>query len=127
MIRRPPRSTLFPYTTLFRSHSLARRCLKRFVSDPSDFRMAEAARLLRIPKAQGEHYGSKGEDRTRRPRDRPDDPGVGWGRVPGRPRASPREEPGLHGGLTLESLSREVEGSIPGQVGSRSRSYGFCT
>ena len=25
--------------------------------------MAEAARLLRIPKAQGEHYGSKGEDR----------------------------------------------------------------
>src|SRR3712207_8191920 len=29
MIRRPPRSTLFPYTTLFRSHgclSLAERC-----------------------------------------------------------------------------------------------------
>src|SRR2546422_11358432 len=25
MIRRPPRSTLFPYTTLFRSHLLARR------------------------------------------------------------------------------------------------------
>src|SRR5438309_7044225 len=25
MIRRPPRSTLFPYTTLFRSHRLARR------------------------------------------------------------------------------------------------------
>src|SRR2546430_11704287 len=25
MIRRPPRSTLFPYTTLFRSTSLARR------------------------------------------------------------------------------------------------------
>src|SRR3712207_8263802 len=25
MIRRPPRSTLFPYTTLFRSHDLARR------------------------------------------------------------------------------------------------------
>src|SRR2546421_7640626 len=24
MIRRPPRSTLFPYTTLFRSHSLCR-------------------------------------------------------------------------------------------------------
>src|SRR2546426_8826411 len=24
MIRRPPRSTLFPYTTLFRSHDLAR-------------------------------------------------------------------------------------------------------
>src|SRR3989454_2203994 len=26
MIRRPPRSTLFPYTTLFRSDSLARGC-----------------------------------------------------------------------------------------------------
>src|SRR5258708_18778664 len=25
MIRRPPRSTLFPYTTLFRSHGLHRR------------------------------------------------------------------------------------------------------
>src|SRR5438270_3350780 len=25
MIRRPPRSTLFPYTTLFRSHQLGRR------------------------------------------------------------------------------------------------------
>src|SRR2546430_11476256 len=25
MIRRPPRSTLFPYTTLFRSHELHRR------------------------------------------------------------------------------------------------------
>src|SRR2546429_5266411 len=25
MIRRPPRSTLFPYTTLFRSHSIARK------------------------------------------------------------------------------------------------------
>src|SRR3712207_7474885 len=26
MIRRPPRSTLFPYTTLFRSRQLAHRC-----------------------------------------------------------------------------------------------------
>src|SRR2546430_6307311 len=30
MIRRPPRSTLFPYTTLFRSH----RCLRRDPSRP---------------------------------------------------------------------------------------------
>src|SRR5438874_7298245 len=29
MIRRPPRSTLFPYTTLFRSHDLRRRKLLR--------------------------------------------------------------------------------------------------
>src|SRR5256885_10668643 len=30
MIRRPPRSTLFPYTTLFRSHIICETC------DPSD-------------------------------------------------------------------------------------------
>src|SRR5260370_26903007 len=29
MIRRPPRSTLFPYTTLFRSRSMNERCPKR--------------------------------------------------------------------------------------------------
>src|SRR2546427_12151891 len=29
MIRRPPRSTLFPYTTLFRSQLAARRCHTR--------------------------------------------------------------------------------------------------
>src|SRR2546430_4212729 len=29
MIRRPPRSTLFPYTTLFRSRDLDRRPLRR--------------------------------------------------------------------------------------------------
>src|SRR3712207_8584557 len=29
MIRRPPRSTLFPYTTLFRSHSQAIACYER--------------------------------------------------------------------------------------------------
>src|SRR2546429_2451131 len=28
MIRRPPRSTLFPYTTLFRSPALARMCMR---------------------------------------------------------------------------------------------------
>src|SRR2546422_6361967 len=27
MIRRPPRSTLFPYTTLFRSHARPPRCI----------------------------------------------------------------------------------------------------
>src|SRR2546422_7100378 len=29
MIRRPPRSTLFPYTTLFRSHARRRQALDR--------------------------------------------------------------------------------------------------
>src|SRR3712207_8410784 len=35
MIRRPPRSTLFPYTTLFRSHALR---LRRGVDDEHDGR-----------------------------------------------------------------------------------------
>src|SRR2546422_4494783 len=36
MIRRPPRSTLFPYTTLFRSifHQAAMRSVPRSVKDP---------------------------------------------------------------------------------------------
>src|SRR2546430_4149799 len=32
MIRRPPRSTLFPYTTLFRSHRHAAVCVARRLS-----------------------------------------------------------------------------------------------
>src|SRR5260221_8698673 len=34
MIRRPPRSTLFPYTTLFRSHALSRVSAKPSMYDP---------------------------------------------------------------------------------------------
>src|SRR2546421_4269870 len=47
MIRRPPRSTLFPYTTLFRSHggwcgSTRRRCPRRCCSSrPSTWRRAQ--------------------------------------------------------------------------------------
>src|SRR5688572_32723386 len=42
MIRRPPRSTLFPYTTLFRSHPRrARRLLRRLADD-----LGAAARLV---------------------------------------------------------------------------------
>src|SRR2546430_5588475 len=40
MIRRPPRSTLFPYTTLFRSRDLAGRGI-----EPTDV----AVRLVRVP------------------------------------------------------------------------------
>src|SRR5690348_17997556 len=31
MIRRPPRSTLFPYTTLFRSHCIGTMCDHNFI------------------------------------------------------------------------------------------------
>src|SRR5882757_2948544 len=33
MIRRPPRSTLFPYTTLFRSHGAGRRMSRKKAND----------------------------------------------------------------------------------------------
>src|SRR5258708_23309339 len=42
MIRRPPRSTLFPYTTLFRSRALAHRLVLRGYSRPARSRMAAA-------------------------------------------------------------------------------------
>src|SRR2546430_10722333 len=34
MIRRPPRSTLFPYTTLFRSHTVSWRSLRTSEGNP---------------------------------------------------------------------------------------------
>src|SRR3712207_8578276 len=43
MIRRPPRSTLFPYTTLFRSAAGVRDCLIGVIHDP--LLAAEAHRL----------------------------------------------------------------------------------
>src|SRR2546430_2978894 len=46
MIRRPPRSTLFPYTTLFRSRKKAIGPFKRRLWDlPGDVRAANAADL----------------------------------------------------------------------------------
>src|SRR5256885_11847259 len=56
MIRRPPRSTLFPYTTLFRSALLAR--------DPGD------ARAWREPPfPRGDRRGLRRAIRARGPRD----------------------------------------------------------
>src|SRR2546426_8798180 len=59
MIRRPPRSTLFPYTTLFRSHpppELPHRHLAQLV------RLQEARAPLRIahgPRGQRDHPRSE--------------------------------------------------------------------
>src|SRR2546430_3340079 len=51
MIRRPPRSTLFPYTTLFRSHTLdtwhAKRRLKQFATPHSCANRCKAHRVAR--------------------------------------------------------------------------------
>src|SRR5262245_64587441 len=45
MIRRPPRSTLFPYTTLFRSRKLS---LRRKRSSPNVFEMAATETITSI-------------------------------------------------------------------------------
>src|SRR5256885_11817205 len=55
MIRRPPRSTLFPYTTLFRSRSPeCRRQAKQYASEHRDRRRkAEHARVGRDDQLDG--------------------------------------------------------------------------
>src|SRR2546430_13603845 len=53
MIRRPPRSTLFPYTTLFRSiASQARVCEKLFDKLREDWRSNVEERLLEEQRAR---------------------------------------------------------------------------
>src|SRR2546423_6926949 len=56
MIRRPPRSTLFPYTTLFRSDGLRRRLVGVLHADPS----VEARR----PAQRASTDGSRSEEHT---------------------------------------------------------------
>src|SRR5262245_65106267 len=53
MIRRPPRSTLFPYTTLFRS--------RRQVGEPPDHRVQDLAPQLADPRPEG---GFRSEEHT---------------------------------------------------------------
>src|SRR2546428_5397980 len=71
MIRRPPRSTLFPYTTLFRSPLLRLTCLLRSRSPPS----------VGAPGSSGGRHGlassGDGGDGLVRPHQRP----VGFGLV----------------------------------------------
>src|SRR2546425_7044775 len=68
MIRRPPRSTLFPYTTLFRSPEASRdfycRLLGFRISDPLDFgpRLPEAARAKVGPTIG--YFARHGTDRS---------------------------------------------------------------
>src|SRR3712207_7712278 len=65
MIRRPPRSTLFPYTTLFRSRADGRVLQRR--NDPG-----LAARAARPRRARGARGGAAEDGRGRRLLRRPD-------------------------------------------------------
>src|SRR5258705_2028153 len=60
MIRRPPRSTLFPYTTLFRSERWSDERKRHLPEDPPLAR-AERARSLLIPVVDGADAGLDGQ------------------------------------------------------------------
>src|SRR2546426_3902331 len=53
MIRRPPRSTLFPYTTLFRSHGFSPDELARVTERMGAFQGIRVLGLMAIPPAAG--------------------------------------------------------------------------
>src|SRR2546422_2829784 len=63
MIRRPPRSTLFPYTTLFRSHDVERMVLQR--------RLVE---LREVPQRDRYRKERAGDERTCGPAREPEHP-----------------------------------------------------
>ena len=50
MIRRPPRSTLFPYTTLFRSNHIQRRIIQRHKHQQNHPSICGLNRIQRNPK-----------------------------------------------------------------------------
>src|SRR2546430_8137398 len=67
MIRRPPRSTLFPYTTLFRSHRrrAAVECPREFAYDRegrSHSQVEQSPREVRHARRQG--GGARSEEHT---------------------------------------------------------------
>src|SRR5256886_17565642 len=98
MIRRPPRSTLFPYTTLFRSRTVSRPGVynarteggSHATSEPGRARRPAAGRDRRLPRADSDaerlqrrvHAGApdraatsgRGADQGARQRPRPDAP-----------------------------------------------------
>src|SRR5215204_7303772 len=60
MIRRPPRSTLFPYTTLFRSHGSPVHARRQDPADDRDPRQAVALHERRaVPPLRSEEHTSE--------------------------------------------------------------------
>src|SRR2546425_9534181 len=63
MIRRPPRSTLFPYTTLFRSVFINRKFGGRLVAARQDFAFSAKAGEIAALYEQRE-FGKRSEEHT---------------------------------------------------------------
>src|SRR3712207_8473945 len=79
MIRRPPRSTLFPYTTLFRSHGAARTrwAVRKANSSPTTLVPPAATSAMWCPRRPlGDHFSDlvvkrgPGGQTSRREKDR---------------------------------------------------------
>src|SRR2546422_7162921 len=64
MIRRPPRSTLFPYTTLFRSYAAYQEELRRNSALDFDDLIAECVRLLHDHPEARAHYSGRFRHRS---------------------------------------------------------------
>src|SRR3712207_9072034 len=92
MIRRPPRSTLFPYTTLFRSAVVAHALLQ--VVAPALRRDAGAQRVRRLRLPGGAHVVLGALDREQR--GLPDDRGVHPPAAPGEGAAGDRKSTRLN-------------------------------
>src|SRR2546425_11976973 len=69
MIRRPPRSTLFPYTTLFRSQSLAERYALPAIGADGVFGHPGKARRILGTRHHGPAVRRAADDVEERPRD----------------------------------------------------------
>src|SRR3989442_2591798 len=65
MIRRPPRSTLFPYTTLFRSTSCSPRCTPTTQPTPSHGSSISASSRTRSPHRCAASWRSEDRKSTR--------------------------------------------------------------
>src|SRR2546422_3411699 len=68
MIRRPPRSTLFPYTTLFRSHGMTsgnrqEGCRVDFAPEPRRVLPGDLVSPHRIPLGRSEEHTSELQSR----------------------------------------------------------------
>src|SRR2546426_12025968 len=59
MIRRPPRSTLFPYTTLFRSRMRRQTCVRIATSDVCTMRRQMCVRMRRQTCVRSEEHTSE--------------------------------------------------------------------
>src|SRR2546430_10154206 len=67
MIRRPPRSTLFPYTTLFRSEywdPVVREVGDRIVLAPGRFYLLLSDEAVRIPPGYAAEMAARSEEHT---------------------------------------------------------------